>query len=383
MNNHSIEKEKSQDWLQGKQVALAHDFLVDWGGAEVVLEALAEIFPQAPIYTLLYDKEKMKNKFIGKEIRTSFLQKFPSFCQRRKKWLVPFLPTAPETFDLRDFDIVISSSGAWTKGLVTRVNTQHLAYLHSPMRLVWDYNQKYLREKKEKIGILKRWGLSYLRLWDYEAAQRPDFLVANSHYTQARIKKYYRRDSQVIYPGVSTDYFAKNINSIEKEDFFLVVSRLSPYKKVDLVVETFNKLELPLMVIGAGEQEKYLRKIAGKTVKILGWQPAEKVREYYQKARAFIFPALDDFGLTMIEAMSQGTPIIALKQGGALEIVKEGVTGEFFEAMTIEVLADGVRRFLEKKEGYDAKLIQKQAHQFTKEKFQEKIKDYVKRNILK
>ncbi len=372
-------QENSQEQLKGKKVALVHDFLTSWGGAELVLEALTEIFSQAPIYTLLYDKKKLGDKFKKKEIRTSFLEKFPSFCKKSKKWLIPFLPTAPETFDLRDFDLIVSSSGAWSKGIVTRVNTVHIAYLHSPMRFVWDYNLKYLQEKKEKMNLIKRWGLSYLRLWDFEAGQRPDYLIANSQYTQRRIAKYYRRKSKVIYPGVSLEYFAKQ--KPQKENYFLVVSRLSPYKKVDLVVETFNKLELPLVVIGEGEQKKYLQKIAGKTVKIIGWQNEKKVREYYQKARAFIFPALDDFGLTMIEAMSQGTPVIALKQGGAKEIIQEGKTGEFFNAMTIEVLADGVRRFLEKERDYEFQTIQAQARKFTQEKFQEEILKYIQEII--
>ena len=348
-------------------MALVHDFLFYPGGAERVLEVLCEMFPEAPIYTLLYDQEKMRGKFKDREIHTSFLQKFPKFIRKRYRYLLPLMPTAPETFDLREFDLVISSSGAWSKGIVTKLNTIHIAYLHSPMRFVWDYNERYLRTNNQQPttnNFFIRLLLSYLRLWDFEAAKRPDYLIANSVYTQERVKKYYRRDSTVIYPPVAKSEIPASpagglnpkseINSKFKiqnskiTDYFLVVSRLSPYKKVDLVVEAFNKLELPLVVIGEGKQYKYLKKIAKDNIKILGWQSDEKIAEYYRNARAFIFPSEDDFGLTAVEAMSYGTPVIAYRGGGATETVIEGVTGEFFDAQTPEVLSDAVRRFMEK-----------------------------------
>jgi len=212
-------------------------------------------------------------------------------------------------------------------------------------------------------------------LWDFEAAQRPDYLIANSKYTQDRIKKYYRRESIVIYPPVTKSEIqnlkseTQNSKSETNSKFFLVVSRLSPYKKVDLVVEAFNKLELPLVVIGEGEQYRHLKKIAKSNVKILGWESDKKVAEYYQNARAFIFPAEDDFGMTAVEAMSYGAPVIALKKGGVVEIVKEGITGEFFDAQTPEVLADGVRRFMEKEKSYDRQVIKERAEEFSKERF--------------
>ncbi|MFH2018878.1 MAG: glycosyltransferase, partial [bacterium] len=177
--------------IKDKKIAIVHDFFLYYGGAEKVLEALAEMFPEAPIYTLVYDKEKMRGKFEGREIRTSFLQKFPRFLRRNRQWLLPFLPTAPETFDLRDFDLVISTSGAWSKGIVTKLDTIHVAYIHSPMRFAWDYNEKYLKDnRKEKLAFLVRPILSYLRVWDKMAADRPDYLIANSRYTQERIEKY-------------------------------------------------------------------------------------------------------------------------------------------------------------------------------------------------
>ena len=364
------------------KVALVHDFLDTYGGAERVLEVMSEIFPQAPIYTLIYDKDKMRGKFESKEIHTSFLQKFPKFLKRRKKYLLPLMPTAPETFDLRDFDLVISSSGAWSKGIVTRLDTKHICYMHSPMRFIWDYNEKYLQEIGKKAGIFKRMFLSYLRIWDFQAAQRPDILVANSSYTQERINKYYRRDAQVIFPTVLNKDDGAQVE-IKDKDYFLVVSRLSAYKKVDLVVEVFNKIGLPLVIIGEGEQSEKIKKIAKSNIKILGWQNDATIEAYYKNARAFIFPAVDDFGLTMIESMNQGVPVIAIRKGGAKEIVKEGITGEFFDAQTIEVLADGIRRFMEKEKNYDREVIKQEGEKFSQERFKQELLALINEELMK
>jgi glycosyltransferase involved in cell wall biosynthesis len=309
------------------------------------------------------------------------------------------MPTAPETFDLRDFDLVVSSSGAWSKGIVTKLKTIHIAYIHSPMRFVWDYNNRYTVEiHGNKWKFIVRILSSYLRLWDYEAAQRPDYLVANSKYTQERISKYYRRESAVIYPPAMLQPTTYNLQPTTNQNksnenkkvvgreslvnsYFLVVSRLSPYKKVDLVVEAFNKLELPLVVIGEGKQEKYLRKIAGKNVKILGWQDDKELTRHYSNARAFIFPAEDDFGLTVVEAMSYGLPVIAYLKGGAAETVIEGITGEFFRAQTPEVLADGVRRFIEKENYYNKETIINRGKEFSKDRFKKELEEFIDHHI--
>jgi len=356
------------------KVAIVHDFLIQYGGAERVLEVIAEIFPEAPIYTLLYDQEKMGDKFAKKEIRTSYLQKFPKFLRKRYQWLLPSFVVVPETFDLRDFDLVISSTGAWSKGIITRLNTVHISYLHSPMRFVWELSHGYIR------GFFSRLLLSYVRMWDKLASERPDYLIANSRYTQERIKKYYRRNSEIIYPPAFDESRIMNYESgklnIDKK-YFLIVSRLSPYKKVDLAVEAFNKLGLSLVIIGEGKQKKYLEKIAKNNIKILGWASDKKLSEYYANARAFIFPADDDFGMTIVEAMSYGVPVIAYRKGGALEIVEEGKTGEFFDAQTPEVLADGVRRFIEKENSYDKADIINRAKEFSKERFKRKLGEFI------
>jgi len=366
--------------IQNKKIAIVHDFLADFGGAERVLEVLCEMFPEAPIYTLLYDKEKMRGKFAGKEIHTSFLQKFPKFLRKRKKWLLPLLPTAPEIFDLRDFDIVISSSGAWSKGIVTRLNTIHISYIHSPMRFVWDANEEYLSQQKKifPFNFLARLLLNYIRVWDRVAADRPDFLIANSKYTQDRIRKYYGREGVVIYPPVqelssgqaitTQELSSKNALDQEKKHF-LIVSRLSPYKKIDMVIEAFNKLGLPLVIIGEGQQEKYLRSIANNNIKILSWQSNEKTAKFYAGARAFIFAGIDDFGMAPVEAMVYGVPVLAIRKGGVLEIVEEGKMGEFFDAATPEVIADGVRRLMENEKGYNIEEIKNKAQEFRKSRF--------------
>jgi glycosyltransferase involved in cell wall biosynthesis len=369
------------------KIAIVHDFLVQYGGAERVLEVLCEMYPEALIYTLLYDKEKMRGKFADKDIKTSFLQKFPKFIRKKYKYLLPLMPTAPEVWDLRDFDLVISSSGAWSKGIVTRLNTIHVSYMHSPMRFVWDANERYAAQFSifnfQFSKFFVRLILNYLRVWDKVAADRPDYIIANSKYTQERIKKYYGRESAVIYPSVSisrgeasTEFPGVEV-SPQPENYFLVVSRLSPYKNVDKIVEAFNKLELPLIVIGEGSQKKYLRKIAGKNVKILGWQPDEKIAEYYAGAHGFVFASVDDFGITLVEAMAHGLPVAAIRKGGAIEVVVEGKTGEFFEEATPEVIADGVRRVIENEKKYDKNYIMERAREFSKQRFMREFIDYI------
>jgi len=355
-----------------KKIALVHDFLNQYGGAERVLLALHEMFPEAPIYTLLYDPEKMRGKFKGADIRPSFLQKFPKFLKSRRKWLLPLMPTAPETFNLRDFDLVISSSSAFAKGIIVKPKTIHISYCHSPMRYSWDWNEKYLDEQglEPKRRILARLLLNYIRMWDRVAADRVDFFLANSRATQAKIKKYYARESTVVYPPVEISLGS----SISKSgDYFLIVSRLSPYKKIEIAVEAMNKLNLPLLVIGEGSSKymKYLKSIAGSKTKFLGWMPDEEIKKYYAGCRAFVFPGEDDFGIAPVEAMSFGKPVIALRRGGATETIIEGETGEFFNEPTVEMMADAVRRFTAGENKYDPEKIRNRAEKFSKENFRE------------
>jgi len=348
-------------------------------------------------------KEKLHGKFKGKKIHTSFLQKFPRFLRRRYKWLLPFFPVAPETFDLRDYDLILSSSGAWSKGIITRLNTIHIAYLHSTMRFVWDNNEEYLAQQKKSfiLNFFIRKILNYIRIWDKVAADRPDYIISNSKYTQERVKKYYEKESVVIYPPAYAEASSianaiadksagkpatqesgiRNYESGKRGEYFLVVSRLSPYKKIDAVIEAFNKLKLPLKIVGEGEQKKYLEKIAGSNVKILGWQSDENLRKIYAGARAFIFAGVDDFGIAPVEAMSWGLPVLAIRCGGVKETVIEGQTGEFFDEARPESIIDGVRKFEENEEKYDKEFIKNRAMEFSKERFIEEIERFIEDSL--
>lgn len=365
--------EKSQYSESGeKKVAIVHDFLLYPGGAERVLEDLAEMFPNAPIYTLLHDKDRMGDFLKDREIRTSFLQKWPRFLRKRHRFLLPFFGTAIESFDLRDFDLIISSSGAWSKGIVTRLDTKHVAYVHSPMRYIWDENEHYLKKNTGmKNSFCTRLLLSYLRVWDHQAAQRPDTLIANSEHTKKRIEKYYRRSSRVVYPAVDVEGGDKKNDAVEEEKYFVIISRLSPYKNVALAIETCNKLQLPLVVIGEGKEYEKLEKISGDTITLKGWVSDEEKMQYLSNARALLFPSEDDFGIVCIESLCAGTPVIALKRGGACETVEGGVTGEFFDAPTVEMMADAMRRFLEKEGKYDASTMKAYAEKYSREAFRD------------
>mgnify|MGYP001180668403 CR=1 FL=1 len=357
------------------KVAFVHDFLVSYGGAERVLESLIRLYPEAPIYTLLYDAEAMGGRFAGKDIRVSFLAKLPAFLRRRHRWLLPIFPVAVEAFDLRDFDLVISSSGAWSKGVVTRLHTVHVAYLHSPMRLLWDANERYL--DMIRAGWCKRFFgrivLSYLRLWDREAADRPDVIVSNSRYTALRAEKYYRRESPVVYPPVvvsGTEETSTGRQVVtEKEKFFLVVARLSESKGIGTAIEAFNKLGLRLVVVGEGRERRRLEAIAEKNISFTGRVDDTELTSLYRRAESLIMPSEEDFGMVAAEAIALGTPVIALGRGGALEIVEPGATGELFRSETPEVLADAVRRFLDRGRSAYEPSCRERSGRFSEERF--------------
>ncbi|MDD2731198.1 MAG: glycosyltransferase [Candidatus Portnoybacteria bacterium] len=365
------------------KVAIIHDYLVRLGGAERALLALSEIWPEAPIYTLLYDSQAVGRCFSPERVRTSFLQKFPGFLRRRYRWLLPLLPSAAESFDLRDFDLVISSSSAFAKGIILRPKTTHICYCHNTARFLWDYYWPYLNEQKLGgfIKLLAKIYLSYLRLWDRAAASRVDYFLANSQATAARIKKYYGRPAKVIYPPARLPE-SRRISETDKDSpdgYFLIVSQLVPYKKIDVAVEAFNKLGWPLVIIGDGPQKKDLLEIAKPNVKILGWQSDGVVAEYLKNCLAFVFPGEDDFGLAPVEAMGWGKPVLALNEGGAKEIVLPGLNGEFFVSPVPEILADGARRLRENLANYSPLVIRKWAEKFSEERFKREIMDFVKR----
>lgn len=362
-----------------KKIAIVHDFLVAYGGAERVLQSLSSLYPEAPIYTLLKDDAVVAKYFPGREIRESFLEHFPGWLRRRYPWLLPFYPIAVETLDLREFDLVISSSGAWSKGVVTRLRTRHIAYLHSPMRYAWEQPEAYLDEVLPRWvpRIIARLWLSYMRLWDRQAAERPDVLVANSRYTAARIQKYYRKDAEVVYPPALTLCAAGQEEIILRGErkHFLIVSRLARSKKIEPVIEAFNKLGFPLVIVGSGRDEHRLRGIAGPNVSFAGAPDDVRLRRYYREARAVLFPSEEDFGMVAAEALSLGTPVIAYEYGGIREIMRIGETGEVFRSQTPEVIAEAVKRFAEKEaaEGYPAETLRDSVSHFSEASFAQAI----------
>lgn len=366
-----------------QKIALAHDFLLAWGGAERTFKVLADAYPEAPIYTLLVDPVFAAKHFPGREIRTSFLQKFPTWIRRRYRLLLPLYPVAVEAIDLRDFDLVISSSGAWMKGLVTRLYTRHIAYLHSPMRYVWDSQERYLREIGREKNLFIRIFLSYARVWDRQSAERPDTLLANSVFTRRRVEKYYRREATVVFPpaGMLAEQYPCNAAQTRTSEYFLVVARLARSKRVDTVIDAFNRLELPLLVVGVGPEERSLREIAGPTVRFAGALTDEALARAYQLARAVIQPSEEDFGMVVAEAFSFGIPAVALASGAARELVQSGVTGELFSGSTSEMVADGVRRFLERESHYRPEAMLAQSAAYGSQEFVSSIKRIVADNL--
>lgn len=375
----TISKALANDPLMPKRrIALVHDFLLKLGGAERVLASLARIFPDTPIYTILYDHKAVGDVFPQDRVRTSSLQKYPSFLRKRYKMLFPILPQKMEAFDFSDFDLVISSNSAYAHGIVTRLHTKHLCYVHSPMRYAWDYYHRYMQD--QDAGFFARMGVAYfmkkMRVWDKLSADRADLFVANSHHVRKRIQKYYRTDAEVIYPPVSVDRF---IVTPKYEDYFLIVSTLTPYKRIDLAVELFNKLGRRLVIIGDGADRARLQGMAHTNIEFLGWKPDDVVREYLQHCRAFIFPGEEDFGIAPVEAMACGKPVLAYGVGGARETVIPGVTGEFFMEQTVAAMEDALGRLLVHAKTYNPLAIRKQAEEFSEEMFVKKMRQTVNR----
>lgn len=349
------------------RVALVHDFLVQMGGAEKVLEALHDLYPEAPIYTSVYDPGAMPEAYRAWDIRTSSLQRWPA-RGRLHRLMLPFYPSAFESFDLSGYDLVISSSSAFAKGVVTLPHTRHICYMHTPMRYVW-MTDHYL--ERERISLLKKpLGpvLHYLRLWDQISAQRVDTFVANSTAVQQRIAKFYRRESIVVPPPVDTARFRP---STVPGDYYIAVSRFVPYKRMDLAVQAMTKLRRPLKVVGTGRQEKALRRMAGPTVEFLGWVPNDRLPELVSGARAFLMPGEEDFGIAPVEANACGRPVIAYAKGGALDTQIDGVTGILFSPQSVEALCDAVLRF--EQMTFNHAKIAEHASRFSREAFLERM----------
>jgi glycosyltransferase involved in cell wall biosynthesis len=352
------------------RVAFVHEYLNQFGGAERTLQVLCSIFPEAPIYTLFYDEKATGEIFKGREIRTSFLQKMP--LAKKHHHLFPLLmPLGVEQFDLSDFDLVISVSASFAKGIITKPEARHICYCLTPPRFLWDNSQKFV-EDFNYPGFLKRIippFITYLRIWDREASLRVDNFWAISNFVKERIKKYYACDSTVIYPPVNVSKFYV---ADEIDDYFLMVGRLVSYKKFDIGIKTFNNLGWPLKIIGVGPEMKKLKRMAGENVEFLGLVSDEKLADVYSHAKALIFPQEEDFGIVPLEAMASGRPVIAYKGGGAAETIIEGKTGMFFNEQNQESLAKVLKEF-------DYRKFKPQDCRHQAEKFDIKI---FKNNIL-
>jgi glycosyltransferase involved in cell wall biosynthesis len=356
------------------KVALVHEMLVKMGGAERVLSAFCEMFPDAPIFTLLYDEKACGQNFPKEKIRTSRLQKYADWKIPRQ-FLVGKMPTEIEAFDFSEFDIVISSSSAFAHGIIVPVNTLHICYCHSPMRYAWDYTHEYVQEKgRGSFGFMKRLLiknlLSFLRIWDISAAGRPDIVLANSQTTKSRIEKYWRRDDAIIvYPPVEQQRFSLKE---ETKDYFLIVSALQGFKRIDIAVEAFSRMpEKRLIIVGEGSERKNLEKSAGENIEFLGRKTDKEVVALLQNCRAFIFPGLEDFGIAPVEAMFCGKPVIAYKKGGVTESVLDGETGIFFEEQTPDSLCSAMEKFVSLEATFrkNTSLIRKHAENFGNNNF--------------
>jgi glycosyltransferase involved in cell wall biosynthesis len=351
------------------KVAIVHYWLINMRGGERVVEALCELYPQADLYTHVVDREVLSDTLLRHAIHTTSIARLPGAVRHYKKYL-PFMPLALEQLDLRDYDLVISSECGPAKGVVTGPSTLHVCYCHSPMRYVWDMYWDYLEQVPAPLRPFWRALMHYLRRWDYATAARVDYFFANSAYVAGRIRKHYRREAEVIHPPVGTVDFEP---SRLQADYYLLVGELVGYKRADLAVDAFTRMGKPLVVIGKGEQLNALKSRAGPSVRILGRQPFEVIREHYARCRALIFPGEEDFGIVPLEAMASGRPVIAFGRGGALETVIDSETGLFFEEQTVESLVDAVGRFERMEQSFDPAAIRRHAEAFDRKVFKEQI----------
>lgn len=358
------------------KIAIVHDYLNQAGGAERVVGTLHTMFPEAPIFTTILDRASLWEVLRDADIRTSWMQKLPLLKRHFKAYLL-FYPGAIERFDLREYDLVISSSSAFGKAAITRKDAVHVCYCHTPMRFVWDYERYMEREQYGSpvravlVPVLRRF-----RTWDVKTAVRPDQYVANSTVVADRIKRFYGRDSIIVPPPVAVQRFTPVEHA---EDFYLIVSRLNPYKRVDLVVKAFNDLGRPLVIIGDGPDRAVLQRMAKPNITFLGRLPDPEVARYYARCRALLFPGDEDFGIVPLEANAAGRPVIAYKAGGALDTVVDGETGIFFCELTPESLTEAVLRA--EVTTWDSPAIRRHAEDFAEPHFRERFMHVVEATV--
>lgn len=364
------------------KVAIIHDWLVTSGGAERVLEQIISCFPNAHLYVVINFLPQHHRQFLkDKIIKTSFIQHLP-FANKMYWYYSPLMPLAIEQFDLSDYDIIISSSYAVAKGIIAGPDQLHISYIHSPIRFAWDLKHYYLKAFNYERGIkslLTRLLFHYLKLWDSSSVNSIDYIITNSHFTGRRILKAYRRNATVIYPPVNTDIFTFYQ---EKEDFYLIASFMNPFKRIDLVVNAFTKMpSRKLVVIGDGPEFKKIKSTATSNISFLGYVPVEKLRDYMQRAKAFIFAAPEDFGIIMVEAQACGTPVIAYGKGGAVEIVRDlnsqCPTGVLFDEQTVNSLVQAIKKFEIAQDRIAVEACRQNSLRFASEDFREQFKIFV------
>ncbi|MBM9579239.1 glycosyltransferase [Leptospira sp. 201903070] len=346
------------------KVAIIHDWLNGMRGGELVLDSLFKIYPSADLFTLFYTPGKLNPRIEQRKITTAFTNNLP-FKDSKYRWYLPLFPTAIESLDLKGYDLVISSSHCVAKGVITDPDSVHFSYVHSPMRYVWDLYYDYFPSRKGLKFFAFELISNYLRTWDAASSSRVDSFWSNSEFVARRIQKFYRRESKVIFPPCLPEKW--KVVSEKKDDFYLIVSAFAPYKRIDLAIEAFRKNGKRLVLIGGGQEFKKLTSHLPKNIEVLPHLKREEVLEYYKKAKAFIFPGMEDFGIAPVEAQAYQTPVIAFGKGGALETVVSGKTGIFFQEQSVESLNEAIDRA--DRISWKTADFQKNVSRFTEEKF--------------
>jgi len=362
------------------KIAIVHDWLVIYAGAEKVLEQILLLYPEADIYSLIdFLPKDQRNFILNKEVHTSFIQQLP-FAKKRYRNYLPLMPLAIEQFDLSNYDVIISSCYAVAKGVLTNSDQLHICYCHTPIRYAWDLYHLYLKEQGLDRGLKGRIAkliLHYIRIWDCTAANRVDHFIAISKYIAKRIKNIYGKNSTIIYPPVDVERFGLYT---KKENFYLTVARIVPYKKIDLIVDVFSKMpNKKLVVIGDGPDFRKIKSRDRKNIELLGYQPFEVLKNYMQRAKALVFAAEEDFGIVPVEAQACGTPVIAYGRGGALETVIEGKTGIFFKEQTVESLIEAINKFEKEQDRFDCYEMRKNAERFSNDRFKREFRELVEK----
>lgn len=355
------------------RVAIVHDYFCNLGGSDSVARALYDLFPNAQMYALLvYTRNRDTPLLRGIKVQTSFLQNLPFANQTHQPYL-PLMPIAIESFDLRGYDLIFSSSHTVAHGVIPPPNALHICYCHTPMRYGWDMEQQYMSELPAPIRPFMRATMHRLREWDVTASARVDHFIANSHFVAQRIEKYYRRQAVVIPPPVDTAFYA--IEESPRDDYYLIAGRLTGYKRVDLVVEAFRSLDKKLVIIGEGPERKRLERMATSNVSFLGATSREVLREHFSHARALLFPGLEDFGIVPLEAQAMGCPVIAYGAGGVLDTIRDGETGVLFHEQTVSDVRDALARF--EAMTFNPDVLRAHARAFSYETFNARISRFV------